>query len=419
VIWTNQGGQHNVASDQPGLFRSGNPAFAPWTFIHTFTSAGEFRYHCEVHGGVGFGMSGIVRVQDGGGGGAPGSLRFPTGSFVIGEGGTATITVQRTGGDDGAVGVSYTTADGTATTPGDYAPRSGTLSWVDGQDGNRSFTVPTVQDAAAEANETVQITLSSPTGGATLGSPSGAVLTILDDDDTAAPGTLGFAAPTASAVEGAGAATLQVERTGGSDGAVSAQVTTADGTATAGSDYVAAQEVVSFGPGDVAAQNVHVSLVDDGVPEPAESFHAMLGTPTGGASLGTAAATVTVIDDDVTAGPCVPDEHTLCFHEERFSVTATFRAPGGEVRQATRIPLTDASGLFYFFNANNVEMLVKVIRACVPQFDRYWVFVAATTNVEYTLTVIDTQADLIRVYTNDQGQAAIPVQDTAAFDTCP
>jgi hypothetical protein len=55
----------------------------------------------------------------------------------------------------------------------------------------------------------------------------------------------------------------------------------------------------------------------------------------------------------------------------------------------------------------------------VPQFDRYWVFVAATTNVEYTLTVIDTQADLIRVYTNDQGQAAIPVQDTAAFETCP
>ena len=48
------------------------------------------------------------------------------------------------------------------------------------------------------------------------------------------------------------------------------------------------------------------------------------------------------------------------------------------------------AGLFWFFNENNIEMLIKVLNACVPPFDRYWTFYAATTNVEFTVTVTDT-----------------------------
>ena len=64
-------------------------------------------------------------------------------------------------------------------------------------------------------------------------------------------------------------------------------------------------------------------------------------------------------------------------------------------------------------------MLVKVLNACIPPFDRYWFFYAATTNVEFTLTVTDTQADVIKSYRNPLGRPAPPIQDTQAFATCP
>jgi hypothetical protein len=80
---------------------------------------------------------------------------------------------------------------------------------------------------------------------------------------------------------------------------------------------------------------------------------------------------------------------------------------------------SDDSGLFYFFNADNWEMLIKVLDACQPPFDRFWVFASATTNVEYTITVTDTQEQVVKTYINPLDHPATPIQDTAAFATCP
>jgi hypothetical protein len=63
-------------------------------------------------------------------------------------------------------------------------------------------------------------------------------------------------------------------------------------------------------------------------------------------------------------------------------------------------------------------MLVKVLNACGLN-QRYWVFYAATTNVEFTLTVTDTQTGKTKVYFNPINTPAPPVQDTSAFATCP
>jgi hypothetical protein len=86
------------------------------------------------------------------------------------------------------------------------------------------------------------------------------------------------------------------------------------------------------------------------------------------------------------------------------------------------VPLPSApdSGLFYFFGPANIEMLIKVLNACVPELgNRFWVFYAATTNVELTLTVTDTQTGRVKVYFNPLNQTAVPVQDVNAFATCP
>ena len=123
-----------------------------------------------------------------------------------------------------------------------------------------------------------------------------------------------------------------------------------------------------------------------------------------------------------TPAPCVESATTLCLANGRFQVKMVWRAPGGPAAAATAIPLEFApeSGLFYFVSPSNIEVLVKVLNACVPALgNKYWVFFAATTNVEFALTVIDTQTGAVKVYTNPANTPAVPVQDTNAFATCP
>ena len=75
----------------------------------------------------------------------------------------------------------------------------------------------------------------------------------------------------------------------------------------------------------------------------------------------------------------------------------------------------DASALLWFFEPDNWEMLVKVLDACSIN-GHYWVFAAASTDVEYTLTVTDTLSGEANLYQNDLGTASPAITDTLAFD---
>ncbi|MBI3966075.1 MAG: right-handed parallel beta-helix repeat-containing protein, partial [Chloroflexi bacterium] len=127
------------------------------------------------------------------GSGSAGSIQFSSASYTVNENaGTATITVTRTGGSTGPVSVNYATSNGTATgtgigTPEDYFSQSGVLNFPDGQT-TAQFAVSIVDDTLVEGNETINLTLSNPTGGATLGTPSTAVVTIVDNDRTTGGG---------------------------------------------------------------------------------------------------------------------------------------------------------------------------------------------------------------------------------------
>lgn len=358
-----------------------------------------------------------------------GQLRLGAASYSASEGaGSFRVTVQRGGGDDGVVSVDWSVSAGSANPGSDYQGGSGTLTWPDGGNEARTFTVTILDDALDEANETINVTLSGPDGGATLGDPSSATLTIVDDDSgsAAGPGKVGFVDSGMSAGEDGGEMAVEVRRQDGTAGAISVHYATADGSADAGSDYASAAGTLQWADGQGGIRSFPLSILDDAAEEGNETINLALSLPTGGATLGASTATVTVADDDAEAPPlpdsCTPDSTTLCLaNGDRFLVRVDFTRPGGVPEPGRTVDFGSAnSGLFFFFDASNIEMLVKVLDACgLAGFDNYWVFYAATTSVQFTLTVVDTERQQVKTYTNAQGNAAKPVLDTAAFDTCP
>jgi hypothetical protein len=107
-------------------------------------------------------------------------LQFSSSAYSVDESaGSVTITVTRGGDTSAAVTVDYATSDGTATAGQDYTAVSGTLPFGSGVTSS-TFAVPITADSVTEGNETVNLTLSNPTGGASLGTPSTAVLTIVE-----------------------------------------------------------------------------------------------------------------------------------------------------------------------------------------------------------------------------------------------
>jgi hypothetical protein len=236
-------------------------------------------------------------------GSSSGTLQFSAATYGVGEGGgSATITITRTGGSIGAVGATVSTSNGTATAGSDYTAVSTTVSFANGDSTSKTVSIPITDDAVAEGNETVNVALSAATGGAALGSPATAVLTITDND---AAGSLQFSAATYGVGEGGGSATITITRTGGSAGPVGVTFATSNGTANAGSDYTAVSQTVSFTNGDTANKTVSVPITNNGIAEPSETVNLTLSNPTGGATLGTPGSAVLTIVDDDSASPAL------------------------------------------------------------------------------------------------------------------
>ena len=231
---------------------------------------------------------------------------------------TANIVVQRVNGADRAVSVTYTITDGTAqddnpaTEDNDYSVvlATGTLNWANGDASDKNIPITVNGDTKFELDETVNITLSAPTGGATITGPTAATLTIQNDDtepvvsindvtqvEGNGPGTTGF--------------TFTVSLSNASYLPVTVNYQTQDGTinpAIAGTDYTAiASTLLTFNP-DETSKPVTVQVSGDTTYEENETFFVNLATPSNATSgdmqgLGTITnddAQPTISIDDVT-----------------------------------------------------------------------------------------------------------------------
>jgi hypothetical protein len=109
----------------------------------------------------------------------------------------------------------------------------------------------------------------------------------------------------------------------------------------------------------------------------------------------------------------------LSLHEGRFEVSVTWRTPQGDEGVGVRVPgASESAGLFSFFDPDNWEVLVKVLDGCSYN-DRYWVLMAAATNVEYTLRIEDLATETVWERTNPMGRLSPAHADIRAFAGCP
>lgn len=229
------------------------------------------------------------------------TVQFDSATYTLDEnGGTATITVELSGPSGQATAVDYSVSDGSATAGSDYTATNATLNFAAGET-SKSFEVQVLDDNLAEGDETVNLTLSNPTGVA-LGTPSEATLTILDDESTR---TVAFSAADYTVNEDAGSATITVELTGPAGQATAVDYTVSDGSATAGSDYTATSGTLNFAAGDTS-KSFTVSIVDDDLVEGDETVYLTLSNASG-LTLGTlSSATLTITDDDGLAMTYLP-----------------------------------------------------------------------------------------------------------------
>ncbi|HEV8241883.1 MAG TPA: Calx-beta domain-containing protein [Thermoanaerobaculia bacterium] len=404
VCWTwNTGGtSHNIKADD-GSFTTGQPA-STTTFQRTFTTPGTYGYYCQVHGSPTGGMRGTVVVQgegdpDGGGSG-PGTLSIDPGSYTVDEGGgQVSLTVTRTGGSDGKVTVKIATGTGSAAKGKDFLPRNAVLTWNPGDGDAKTFAVTIKQDTAIEPDETFPVTLTKPTGGATIGTSS-ATVTIHDDDgcpsSLAAPSGLKAAGQSAREIRLGWAAdpmatkAVHVERR--DDGGVFREVAVVPAGR---SDYVDADL-----PSGAAFQYRLRAESDAGLSEYSEIA---------------AAAT------DGAIGACAGGAHALCLGDGRFEATVKFRRADGEpLRSALRAEAPGAAraGLFAFAPGDDAQLMLKVADGCAEN-GHFWVQLAAVTDAELTVSVRDTQTGRTWAFYNPAGKVAGAVRDVDAFGTCP
>lgn len=254
-------------------------------------------------------------------GGAPGTFTIANASITEGNSGTQNLNfvVTRTGGS-GSGSVTATTANGTATTAdGDYVSKTQVLNFAAA--GTQNFAVTINGDTRDEDNETFTVTLSAPSAGFSLGSPSSATGTITDNDN---PPTVGINSPAAVA-EGS-TITFTVSLSAASGKAISVNHTTASGGgasgATEGSDFSDATGTLNFAAGETS-KTFNVSTTNDALDEAdTETFTATLSAPTN-ATLGTSSGTGSINDNDPLPSVSIADTAVTEGDNLQFTVTLT------------------------------------------------------------------------------------------------
>jgi len=405
VCWTWSTGNtsHNVKGND-GSFTSGPPA-STGTFQRTFTEAGTFGFHCQVHGSPTSGMRGTVIVQEAGAVSGPGTIAVnPEASTVDESAGSVVLNIERTGGTDGKVTVKVATGTGSAAKGKDFLPRTAVLTWNPGDGEAKPFAVTIKQDTALEQDETFPVLLSKVTGGAALGAASSTIT--IHDDDTPSCSPAALLAP--SGVKAVGRSTGEVLVSWGADSSVAREVRIERRM-----ESGAFREIAAVPAGALR-------FVDGGLDAGTTYQYRLRAVGVDGTS---SWSEIVAGATDGGTGACAAG--TLCLGDGRFEAKVSYRsADGAPLRAAQSIEVGPArrSGLFAFAQGTapdgELQGILNVLDGCAVN-DHFWVYLAAVTDLELDVAVRDTQTGRTWAFHNPAGKAADVVRDVDAFRTCP
>jgi hypothetical protein len=272
----------------------------------------------------------------------PTGIQFETDRiFVSEETPTLLVKVIRTGDVSATASINFATSDGTATAGTDYTFTSGTLTFGPGEL-SKNVAIPIINDNLFETgDETFQLTLSNPIGGAFLTAPSAATINITDND--LKPNVRG--PQTARIAEGdSGTQNIAVEVTLSTPSiqTVTVNYATSDGSATAGSDYVASSGTVTIPAGSTTA-TINIPINGDTNIEQTETFNITLSNATNVAFISNPVVSVFIVNDDTTVQF---NSAAVSVNESVGSVDVTVTRVG-DLGKATTVQFatTDTAGL--------------------------------------------------------------------------
>jgi chitinase len=232
----------------------------------------------------------------------------------------AVFAVTLSAASASTVTVDYSTFDGSAAAPADYAATSATLTFAPGQTA-KQIIVPVSGDTAVETTETFTVVLANPAN-ATISGSGIATGTITNDDSL----------PTLTIVErtvtegnsGTVNAAFAVTLSAVSASTVTVDYATFDGSAVAPGDYAATSGTLTFTPGQTAKQIV-VLVNGDTTVETNETFTVNLSNPTNATIVGTGVVSGTITNDDalptLTVGNVTASEGNSGTTSFSFAVT--------------------------------------------------------------------------------------------------
>lgn len=290
VVTATNGPAIGMASTDVGEVEDGGPAGGSIGRVGTGGTAESFEWELlenATAGGVNNGqtLTPTVSVSDA--------------QVVEGDDGVTVMrfTVTRTSAN-GPASVQYATADGPANGTGangaDYVGKAGTVSFADGQM-TQVIEIVVTGDDRAELNEAMTVNLSSPSSGLAIADDQG-VGTIVNDDGTPPIVRIGDAV-LSEGDDGETVMTFTVTR----DGAgvpFTVDFATADGTATAGQDYLPTSGTLSFAEGETS-KTITVVIKGDVNPERSETFTVKLSNPTGDAAILDETGQGRIVNDDI------------------------------------------------------------------------------------------------------------------------
>lgn len=114
---------------------------------------------------------------------------------------------------------------------------------------------------------------------------------------------------------------------------------------------------------------------------------------------------------------CVADATTLCLSDSRFTVQVAWEDFGGNTGAGQAMPLTTASGAFWLFSANNLDVWVKV-EETLGENNGFTIAAGALTNVQLNLTITDQDAGVTAEYFSPLGSTMLFIDRVTFGEGC-